>query len=86
MCHDEADDYHTLTGQRNLAAEGASAEAVEQHETYQPKLVPESQAVRTVHQRGREASKRGQQTGAIKRLTSRSRSHDVPAKGKDHAP
>jgi hypothetical protein len=41
MCHDEASEYHALAGQRNLAAGGDSAEATEQHETYQSKLVPE---------------------------------------------
>ena len=39
--HDEANDQHALAGQRNLAAEGDGAEVIEQHEAYQPKLVPE---------------------------------------------
>eukprot|EP00964_Phaeocystis_antarctica_P018435 scaffold10193_cov75-Phaeocystis_antarctica.AAC.2 len=51
--HDEANAQQTLAGQRNLAAEGDSVEAVEQHEAYQPKLVSEPQAVRAVHQRAR---------------------------------
>eukprot|EP00964_Phaeocystis_antarctica_P104534 scaffold69629_cov69-Phaeocystis_antarctica.AAC.3 len=49
--HDEANDKHALAEQRNLAAEGDSQEAVEQHEAYQPKLVSEPQAVRAVYQR-----------------------------------
>eukprot|EP00964_Phaeocystis_antarctica_P130600 scaffold94469_cov63-Phaeocystis_antarctica.AAC.1 len=54
--HDEANDQHAIAGQRNLAAEGDSPEAVKQHEAYQPKLVPEPQAVGAVHQRARHAS------------------------------
>eukprot|EP00964_Phaeocystis_antarctica_P075309 scaffold46445_cov59-Phaeocystis_antarctica.AAC.7 len=39
--HDETNDQHALADQPNLAAEGDNREAVEQHEAYQPKLVPE---------------------------------------------
>eukprot|EP00964_Phaeocystis_antarctica_P035933 scaffold20539_cov66-Phaeocystis_antarctica.AAC.2 len=53
--HDEANDEHAPADPRNLLAEGDRQEDVEQHEAYQPKLVPEPQAVGAVHQRAHHA-------------------------------